>query len=452
MEEFLASLPQLTDPDQRAFLYSDLERQKTDNPDGYSEAVDVWTRIVLAACQRGLLSADKESDGQSVLTICPQVLASRLVFRGDTPMGLGSAVNAMERVQTLQAADTYLAPRGFALRRWAGWVAARLLGSSPPTCLVAPSLVRAAAARILEAHYERASCPVTDHIMSIDEFRHAYCAALSADCIRTMNVVDTRLVLKHLADAQHIAADLPAASAQDHSSLKGLVKFAPTKHPASLALTEADRAAYQVVCTHRLLEQQVAALEARLLDLGSLVRQALTRQQRPLAAAHLRTKRHMESDVLPKRLAALDTVNRIVLQLQQTSSDIQVMQTLSAGTLALKHLNGIAQSLDHQSVVDAWEDEAMRAADLDAALEDVQSAVAADHDLDDADVEAELDALIAEESALDALADTMSKAEIAQEETQEQTSEEPQPVVPEEPRVGQSPPLTEVQEEPPLSS
>ncbi|KAJ2348103.1 hypothetical protein GGH91_001539 [Coemansia sp. RSA 2671] len=103
------------------------------------------------------------------------------------------------------------------------------------------------------------------------------------------------------------------------------------------------------------------------------------------------------------------------------------MQTLSAGTLALRALNNEAKEIDPDKVADAWEEEAAHAAELGAALEDTQAVVLPD----DLDVEAELEALIAVESAkdteskdaeskdtepvddaVDALADSIGKVEI----------------------------------------
>ncbi|KAJ2043883.1 Charged multivesicular body protein 7, partial [Coemansia sp. S16] len=152
MEPFLKTVAELNNPDQRAFLYSDLHRQKIDNPDGYKEAVNFWSRLINRACQRGLLSTtahtasstdsdnedDEEEDEEdildrinkppvdmpSALTIDRRLLTLRLVFRGDTPMGLDSVIDDMQRTGVLVPADDYFAP---ALRRWASWLAARLL-------------------------------------------------------------------------------------------------------------------------------------------------------------------------------------------------------------------------------------------------------------------------------------------------------------------------------------
>ncbi|KAJ2437499.1 hypothetical protein GGF42_008611, partial [Coemansia sp. RSA 2424] len=273
------------------------------------------------------------------------------------------------------------------------------------------------------AHRARAAaCPLAD-IMSVDEFRRAYAHALSAVSMPSvdaamspvdtaMSPVDAHILIRHLVDHRLAAtsAQLSATAEQPQPSTAraALVKFA---HPSSssssslqqqslLAVTETDYATYQVMCTHRALSAQVAALETRIADLDAEARQALRRQQRPVAAARLRLKRHIETGILTKRIAALETVDRVVLQLQQTSSDLQLVQTLSAGTVALRALNDAVRDVDPDRVADAWEEEAMRAAELEDALADTQAAVVTTMmpaDSVDVDVEAELDALIAME-------------------------------------------------------
>ncbi|KAJ2491503.1 hypothetical protein IWW37_002278 [Coemansia sp. RSA 2050] len=474
MESFLATISELNSPDQRAFLYSDLDRQKVDNPDGYKEAVEFWTRLLSRACQRGLLSTtafpdfstDSESkdededeeedvldrigkapvDMPSVLTLDRRLLTLRLVFCGDTPMGLDSVLDDMQRRGVLVPTDDFFAPP---LRRWANWLATRLLprgiaSRGPSAVLVATGPLPEMATRVLAAHRSRVSCPLTDNIMSIDEFRHTYCRALAPDeslksKYAAMNVTDAHVLLKHLVDTRHavtsaqLTAHPPTSSAAGHGARGAdLVKFATTA--ASLAITDSDFATYQVLCTRRLLAQQVSALEARVAELDAQVREALRRQQRPIAAARLRLKRHIESNVLTKRVAALETVEHVVLQLQQTSTDIQLMQTLSAGTLALRALNNEAKDIDPDKVADAWEEEAARAAELGAALEDTQAVVLPD----DLDVEAELEALIAVESAkdaeskepagdaVDALADSIGKVKITAKDPDTISNDEPQ--------------------------
>ncbi|KAJ2503966.1 Charged multivesicular body protein 7, partial [Coemansia sp. RSA 2052] len=341
MDAFLASVAQLNDADQRAFLYSDLERQKLDNPEGYAEAVGFWAQLLVRACQRGLLSSSPApapahaGDLPSVLTVDRRRLAQRLAFRGDTPMGLDAVLAELQGNGSLCAANDFFAPPAL-LQRLARWVAQRLLQPQPqtwqPPLLVATAAVREAAARVVEAHRARAAaCPLAD-IMSVDEFRRAYANALSTGSTppddAAMSLVDAHILIRHLVDhrlaatsaqlsAVQLSAEQPQSSPQALARA-ALVKFAyPSSSSSSLqqsplAVTETDYATYQVMCTHRALSAQVAALETRIADLDAEARQALRRQQRPVAAARLRLKHHIETSILTKRIAALETVDRVV--------------------------------------------------------------------------------------------------------------------------------------------
>ncbi|KAJ2846031.1 Charged multivesicular body protein 7, partial [Coemansia brasiliensis] len=129
MNQFLSRFSELDNADQRAFLYSDLSSQKTDNPEGYQEAFKFWSRLLLQACEQGLLSAtnsakqqpnrsddsDKGSatnDTYSALCIDRRGLAARLAFHGDTPMGVDEVVDDMVRQGDLVPMSEFLVGSG----------------------------------------------------------------------------------------------------------------------------------------------------------------------------------------------------------------------------------------------------------------------------------------------------------------------------------------------------
>ncbi|KAJ2878470.1 hypothetical protein IWW38_006312, partial [Coemansia aciculifera] len=160
MQAFLETVSELKAPDRRAFLYSDLGRQKLDNPDGFAEAIAFWTRLLAQAMQERLLST-------STFTIDTHNLASRLVFRGDTPMGLDAVLAELLASGRLCGADDYFARP---LQRWASWLARLVVSKSYPLRVVDTVAVRDAAARILAAHAARVQCPLTDNVMSLGDF------------------------------------------------------------------------------------------------------------------------------------------------------------------------------------------------------------------------------------------------------------------------------------------
>ncbi|KAJ2795669.1 hypothetical protein H4R20_005802 [Coemansia guatemalensis] len=466
LEAFLARIPELQSADQRAFLYSDLSRQQSDNPEGYREALDFWSKLLLRACRLGLLSTtpgtdsaaqpdfaadspdqsagedededvlsrigtaatkDADSVAPSVLTLRRTALAARLAYGGDTPMGVDTAVEALEQRGTLTAVGDVLSSS--IVRRWAGRLALQLplVGyraaalawatadvDDAHTLLVVQSLVDSAAERVVRAHYAATSGSLTDGLMSGDDFARRFAGAIAAPGKR-MAPVDAQLLIRRLMDLGRLRTM--------HVDGAVLVKFAASRTLPVAAISVADRGAFHVVTTRDMIARQITQLESRTADLDYRTRQALTRGLRPQALAHMRLRRHIESAVLPKRISALERIEHVVLQLQQSSSDIQLMDAFRAGSCALQGLNRQAEQMDPESVFDEWADHALRAAEFRDAMDDATAAAVADPTAD-AEIEAELDALLADENAkklaeaaadaeADALASALDKITIA---------------------------------------
>ncbi|KAJ2124127.1 hypothetical protein IW147_002063 [Coemansia sp. RSA 720] len=449
IQSFLSRIPELRDADQRAFLYSDLDQQRVDNPDGYQEAQKFWTQLLLSACKQGLLSTahtpqprlnttlassdeDDEDDvldrtqpiedsehteAASVLCFERAGLAARLAFRGDTPTGVDGIVDEMERSGVVVEAGDYLA--GSTVRRWAGrfvrrvpvvgrQMAALAWGAQDPqitldSSLVVRSLVEAAASRVTDAHYARAACALTDNLLSMDVFREQYAQPVLTTRGK-LSLEDARLVLRCLED-QRQATSTVVEAGDSHV----LVKFAMRRAQRVQPVTEADRNAFHVVSTRDMIARQVTALESRVLELDHKARHAIVHKLRQQALGYLRLKRHVESDVLAKRQQALDNVERIVLKLQQAASDVQLLQAFRSGTCALKGLNEQAENMHAERIFDDWADQALHADEIQAVMDD--GAVVADGmHVDDDVLEAELDALLAADKQKEAAPDKQKEA------------------------------------------
>ncbi|KAJ2454750.1 hypothetical protein EV183_001334 [Coemansia sp. RSA 2336] len=379
MDQFLSQYPELIDADQRAFLYSDLGLQKSDNPDGYKEAYKFWSRLLLDACSQGLLSASEHST-----CIDPRGLATRLAFHGDTPMGVDQVLDDMKRHGDLVPTSEYLAESG--AWRWAGRLALRVpligrqaaalaWGAPPDTLLASPHLIHTKAARILDRHHAQVAYELTDNLMSLPKFRQTFASF-------QMSLLDARLIIRCLANQHKLTFDPPNA----------LIKFARDK---PLPITEADLNAHHVLTTRDQISKQVEQLEQRINALDMKARSFIKSNSRKPALNCLRLKKLIEQDVLLKQQRALENIERIVLQLQQSSSDVQLLQAFRSGACALKGLNQQAELLDPQSIFDEWADQTIHAKEIQDAMQD--TIAQADSD-DDGALEAELDALLAADS------------------------------------------------------
>ncbi|KAJ2158209.1 hypothetical protein GGF46_003953 [Coemansia sp. RSA 552] len=466
LQSFLGSVPELRNADRRAFLYSDLQQLHIDNPEAYREAYEFWSRLLLRACRQGLLSttetagssSDSESDGGSeyslplasadsessgsadeavsVLCIDGRALAARLAHCGDTPMGVDSIVEEMCRRGTLLSVNDYL--QTF-VGRWMSRLLARiplaprLLGQQGvdphSSVLAARPLVEAAASRILDAHYNGAACALTDGLMSVGEFRRRFARTIGSSG-GLMAATDGQLVLRRLGELGKVA--LGSEGAGDGR----LVKFAAGQEQRVEPVASSDSGVFQVLSTRDLIARQIAQLEGRVQELGDLARGAVAKGRRPQALGYLQMRRHITTEVLPGRLRSRNDIERVVLQLQQAASDVQLVDAFRAGTSALRGLNRQAELADPQAAFDEWADEALKASEVHDALQGHGEQMG---QVDDAEIEDELNALIgqadADAKAADDLADALGGIKLTeqrpaspQEEETSETSEERVPV------------------------
>ncbi|KAJ1893500.1 hypothetical protein LPJ66_005718 [Kickxella alabastrina] len=421
MQSFLASFADLNSPDRRAFLYSDLDPQQ---PESYAEAYAFWSTLLPLACSAqlspscaGLLSTPP---GASALSLDTNALAQRLSFCGDTPSGLDTIVAEMQRRGDLVLMSDFFEPP-VGLRRIAAWALRRVLGpriyqavagSSSgrlPQWMVVPQLVEAAMRRVMDIQYARPTGgSLADNLMSLEEFRLRFApmAALDAD-----------ILIKRLRDLHYITT----ATIHGRGSPNILIKFAAHRHAQAVAVSEADRGVYQVSSTQRMLSQQVDQLQERVDQLDLQVRQSLARNHRNLALSNLRLRRHIIGDILPKRLDALHNVERVLLQLEQTHSDAQILIAFEAGTRALRGLNQEMHVGDVEEVFAEWAQESLRAKEVEDALADGRLDMDADAAgpgagagaVNDDELEDELEALMASEREADALADALGAVAIS---------------------------------------
>ncbi|KAJ1893527.1 hypothetical protein LPJ66_005700 [Kickxella alabastrina] len=431
MQSFLASFADLNSPDRRAFLYSDLDPHQ---PESYAEAYAFWSTLLPLACSAqlspncaGLLSTPP---GASALSLDTGALAQRLSFCGDTPSGLDTIVAEMQRRGDLVSMSEFFEPP-LGLRRIAAWALRRVLGprvyqavagsSSTtsttttttstststsgrlPQWMVVPQLVEAAMRRVMDIQYARPTGgSLADNLMSLEEFRLRFAP---------MTALDADILIKRLRDLHYITT----ATIHGGGSPNILIKFAAHRHAQAVAVSEADRGVYQVSSTQRMLSQQVDQLQERVDQLDLQVRQSLARNHRNLALSNLRLRRHIVGDILPKRLDSLHNVERVLLQLEQTHSDAQILTAFEAGTRALRGLNQGMHVGDVEEVFAEWAQESLRAKEVEDALADGRLDMDADAAgaVDDDELENELEALMASERETDELADALGAVAIS---------------------------------------
>ncbi|KAI9305849.1 Snf7-domain-containing protein [Cunninghamella echinulata] len=149
----------------------------------------------------------------------------------------------------------------------------------------------------------------------------------------------------------HLAIKFPKYNEHD-------LKF----HSTPEDITDNDKAVISLKSTCEALHDQVKDLE---LKMEELVKQCLvhsTKKQKTQALYLLKRKKQLEQ-ILDRRLKSLDTIETILLKIDSSHNDLQVMQAFNVGADTLKHIlsnnNITVTSVDEtiQKIQDALEDQ-----------------------------------------------------------------------------------------------
>lgn len=163
--------------------------------------------------------------------------------------------------------------------------------------------------------------------------------------------------------------------------------FTPTIGEQEHGIMELKRAQKQ-------LSQQIDTLESRLDNArASLQRAVQTKQPESVALSYLRTKKQME-ELLTKRVGALQTVQQLLVKLEQAVGDAAIMQTYETSAKTLRAiLSDPALQQDRvEKTMDALSDALAMQDDVQTAM----TTAAPPTDIDEDELAAELEALTIE--------------------------------------------------------
>ncbi|CAO3609117.1 unnamed protein product [Cunninghamella blakesleeana] len=102
-------------------------------------------------------------------------------------------------------------------------------------------------------------------------------------------------------------------------------------------ITENDKAIISLKTTCKALNDQVTELQTKMEELLQSCLDHSNKKQKLQALYALKRKKQLE-EILDRRLKSLDTIETILLKIDASHNDIQVMQAFNVGADALKHI------------------------------------------------------------------------------------------------------------------
>ncbi|KAJ1678585.1 hypothetical protein EV182_003752, partial [Spiromyces aspiralis] len=347
MSKIIEAIPELRDKEQREALYSDLEVLKETNYEGYRLAIETWKRIVLMACQKGLLAANAQ--GQPAFTcIDSSKIAAQFECEGNCPAGMQAVIGELAKGGEIIQYGRFMGGSG--LSGWARWfigglplasLILRSAGVDRPSWYVVMPAVESIGSRVLKLIKRRVHFPVTDCLMTVEQFRQEFSSAIDGSDRQAMGAIDAEVVLRWLLDQCKVSVLNQAAGVEAGSIDAGVIKFVAPDAVRAAPVTQTDRDVLKLVGTFNRVKAQVDALQTRSSELDRLVREAVTRKQKAVALHYLKLRKHVDTSVLPPRLSAYHTLSHIVDQVQASASDAEVLSACEVGANALRALSKV---------------------------------------------------------------------------------------------------------------
>ncbi|KAM3424333.1 hypothetical protein BST61_g11130 [Cercospora zeina] len=377
-----------------ASLYSDFRHQRSTNPDGYTANSSAWLRALSAAAKAGLIPAQTGQTGGNsrfVIDSGEGLLRALNTQEYGRPLALGAvledAVNSkalvplkefLERKENLYH-KTWL-PTPWQVVSWSLRQLGLTGGTGSEDHLVKGSFVvvanvEAAAKAVLDEANKNITSDA-ERVFSRELFDATFADALG---VNALSPNDLNVLLTHLARDRN-------AIAYDPSSR--VVKFAAPNQVSPAPITDEDVSIASLRSLIASLHPQIDDLTAKISELESTARSAVSQNQTIKAKTALRQKKATTSKV-EQRTATLAQLEDVYSKIEQAADQVQIVRVLEQSGHALKSLN--AQTGGPERVQDIMEDlreDMMDTEEIGNAINEIAAG-----EVDEGEVEDELEAL-----------------------------------------------------------
>ncbi|KAK5133723.1 hypothetical protein LTR08_007477 [Meristemomyces frigidus] len=371
-----------------ASLYSDFGPQRQTNPDGYHANATVWLRALTAASKAGVipLQAGACSHDRFVLHTGALVAALQTPELG-RPLALGAVLkDAVQRKELVPLGEFLAREKSVYARSWlpTPWQAVRwgllhlgVLGreDQPMGDFVVMANVEAAAKAVIQ-HVAGAATSNTSRIFSRDLFASEFAATVGVAAISER---DLAVLIAHLCrDHDAIAYDTPSTT----------VKFRAPSETTPPVIEHEDITIASLRTLITTLEPQVHTLAARVSELDTKAREAVTSKQLLTAKTALRQKKLAETK-LRQRTATLAQVEEVYAKIEQAADQVEIVRIMEASSQTLRALNAKTGGVERvQGVMEGLEEAMAQTEEVSQAIGEVGVG-----GVDEGEVEEELEAM-----------------------------------------------------------
>ncbi|KAI7897525.1 Snf7-domain-containing protein [Cokeromyces recurvatus] len=372
-------------------LYSDFSKLWILNKYGYDSHVSYWRRIILDCNQQGYLRSVDYAIVIDQDTIAEQFQRSLI----GKPLALDCVIEQMIKEEELIPLEDYNTK--FALpTTWFGWIVDTVIKntwqwrwrseglSHPSKHYVVLPTVKAIAKSILSQHLSHGNN--NRHLMTLSQFKQLY----SHHFVNEIELTDAdlSLLLRYLHSQHGVAL---ADHVKGYGTTYMIIKF-PEREDQTATITQNDEALINIRTTCYALSVQVDELQKKSEELGKEALEEKKKGHKAKAFYCLKRKKNLQ-EVLERRLKSMETMDTILMKIESSQDDIQVIQAFNMGAKALKNLLG-KDGLSVESVDDAMEKIQSVLQDQKEIEEALRIGTEDINDVDDQEIENELNELI----------------------------------------------------------
>ncbi|KAF8623494.1 hypothetical protein AX15_006277 [Amanita polypyramis BW_CC] len=399
-------------------LYSDISRQKHSNPASYRANVGWWQRALESVVSSGAQHTrdTANTSGRLVLHVGRSLMDSFKVEGVGKPLGLGAVIDELRASKALIPLSYFLTTKQSIYG--SGWLPTRIvafvvgkplwwtmeqLGIVGEDGFFTPShrnrgscdndgwwgeyvfvaLLERAADSVMEKQRSKAT-GAADSLYSPESFKNDFGSVLGQDVLKEE---DTLVLLKFL------ERDRGLIVMNDE-----VIKFvSQSASPEERQISAVDHGILELKTAISHMHMQIDSLHNKIDEYTRKASESLRLRRKTMALNYLRSRKQLE-DLANKRLGSLSTLESTLISVEAAAGDIEIMKAYESSTTTLRAIL-THPSLQRESVertLDALADANTDAKEVDDAIR-LGAEVAMNSDqIDDAEVEMELNRLIAE--------------------------------------------------------
>ncbi|KAF8637335.1 hypothetical protein AX17_002836 [Amanita inopinata Kibby_2008] len=402
-------------------LYSDISRKRRSNPVAYHASIDWWRHALESIVSHGLqeVQAGAHPNGRLVLH-AGRSLVDRFKVEGvGKPLALGAVIYELSATDALISLSSFLSSKrsiydpGWLPARIAAFVVGKPLwwtleqlgfvgedGFIPSGQgsrgshdnqewfgeYVFVTLLEQAAKAVVEKQRSKAAGPA-DQLYNFDSFKNEFGSVLGQNVLDDKDVF---ILLKFLdRDFSMIVID--------DEVIKFVDKYASTDERQ---ISPVDRGILELKTAILNLHTQIDSLQQRVDEYTRRASDALRQQRKPMSLNYLRSRKQLE-ELNKRRLGSLHTLESTLISVEAAAGDIEIMKVYGSSTATLRVILA-HPSLQRESIdrtMDALAEANSDAKEIDEAIRTGTDAALNIDEIDDAELEMELNRLIADSAS-----------------------------------------------------